>query len=194
MIGGRSWTKSNLSQPPCEAVSWNVNGNSGLLYAVSQPPFEAVSWNFFCCVSLYGLCVSLLVRLWVEIRYVRNGGQKVMVSLLVRLWVEMSAHTLMTDRWLSASLWGCELKYYSTGTPKAKNESASLWDCELKGRLRWWKRVRWWSHPIWEDESWNVTTVSMKKQELSASLWGCELKRRIWCYSCCGEKINNHFT
>ena len=32
-------------QPPCEAVSWNVNTYNFMSIPLSQPPCEAVSWN-----------------------------------------------------------------------------------------------------------------------------------------------------
>ena len=60
----------------------------------SQPPCEAVSWNILNhpCRGR-ALRVSLLVRLWVEILSVLLYVYKVNVSLLVRLWVEMFPNT-----------------------------------------------------------------------------------------------------
>ena len=55
-------------QPPCEAVSWNVVFLCIELIAVRQPPCEAVSWNFESENAVLPLFVSLLVRLWVEIK------------------------------------------------------------------------------------------------------------------------------
>ena len=36
---------ADLRQPPCEAVSWNINMISTAVSYVGQPPCEAVSWN-----------------------------------------------------------------------------------------------------------------------------------------------------
>ena len=57
-------------QPPCEAVSWNDKTNSAKGGALRQPPCEAVSWNVMESAFLYSsIIVSLLVRLWVEMRH-----------------------------------------------------------------------------------------------------------------------------
>ena len=82
-----------LSQPPREAVSWNKPINSDLGYNIRQPPREAVSWNTGNCRTCFTYTVSLLVRLWVEIRIsprLANSSQP------------------------SASSWGCELKWFET--------------------------------------------------------------------------------
>ena len=107
-------TASKEGQPPCEAVSWNeVQVQSGL-YCHGQPPCEAVSWNSFSMASFTSLDVSLLVRLWVEIMSISWDPEPKNVSLLVRLWVEMfSMGIVLLLRLLSASLWGCELKWQS---------------------------------------------------------------------------------
>ena len=103
---------------------------------------------------------------------------------------------------LSASLWGCELKYcytqhwFETGLVSlfmrlwveiCKNIrhsgcgwSASLWGCELK-----WVQfiyeppgVR---QPLYEAVSWNVVILYPSRTPVrSASLWGCELKYSKW--------------
>ena len=76
-------------QPPCEAVSWNIirseytwdDCTSASLWGCElkyrtvkggeqidrQPPCEAVSWNASSNSDCIICCVSLLVRLWVEI-------------------------------------------------------------------------------------------------------------------------------
>ena len=123
------------------------------------------------------LIVSLLVRLWVEIYCDKETGSVALVSLLVRLWVEMwiicywlmrttcqppceavswntSQATQSSLVLLSASLWGCELKYNCHPSIWSLHESASLWGCELKYHI-----------------GLDGTITS-----LSASLWGCELK------------------
>ena len=80
-----------LRQPPCEAVSWNIHFSESLCYLICQPPCEAVSWNKLLEKYSEGLiCVSLLVRLWVEITY----------------------KILQLFDCQSASLWGCELKSF----------------------------------------------------------------------------------
>ena len=104
--------KNKQGQPPCEAVSWNVLGNKTAGRINRQPPCEAVSWNNSVAVSEITVCksaslwgcelkfqcphnqpytvdVSLLVRLWVEIRTSILSANCLSVSLLVRLWVEI---------------------------------------------------------------------------------------------------------
>ena len=54
------------------------------------------------------------MRLWVEIMSISWDPEPKNVSLLVRLWVEMfSMGIVLLLRLLSASLWGCELKWQS---------------------------------------------------------------------------------
>ena len=130
----KTWNKS---QPPCEAVSWNIDttenfsvglvsaslwgcelkfsGECGLQHGRdSQPPCEAVSWNeHYNHVSLFEIVVSLLVRLWVEILRSKLTTITGLVSLLVRLWVEILTSFFCFSLLLSASLWGCELKFTS---------------------------------------------------------------------------------
>ena len=78
-------------QPPCEAVSWNVSQQKCGYSHYRQPPCEAVSWN---------------------VVHDRCAYKPSHVSLLVRLWVEI---LVGVSAWsggdMSASLWGCELKY-----------------------------------------------------------------------------------
>ena len=135
-----SWNKnssgvheSKSSQPPCEAVSWNSNAINITIWHFGQPPCEAVSWNAVLHTPNLFPSVSLLVRLWVEITALQNLHPCLHVSLLVRLWVEISIyHHLLSNVWLSASLWGCELKYLRINYNVIKSWSASLWGCELK--------------------------------------------------------------
>ena len=56
-------------------------------------------------------CVSLLVRLWVEISTFAIFCLSCQVSLLVRLWVEIWHKDKYQKIIPSASLWGCELKF-----------------------------------------------------------------------------------
>ena len=142
-----SWNKEHAgypkfksSQPPCEAVSWNVDCITKNLLLPGQPPCEAVSWNAF---------------------YHPDCNSQLPVSLLVRLWVEMRNHRNSHSVRQSASLWGCELKYWKVKIVLRRIQSASLWGCELK----------------WYDRKPNFI------DNLSASLWGCELKLRIVFYT-----------
>ncbi len=83
------WLQILLCQPPREAVSWNEHNYKGCKQYGSQPPREAVSWNdrpLFLQIQVH---VSLLVRLWVEIKYLHHN------------WIA---------KMMSASSWGCELK------------------------------------------------------------------------------------
>ena len=196
-----------LSQPPCEAVSWNDICNFRVGPYNRQPPCEAVSWNLLQSQPSNQTCVSLLVRLWVEIPCT-NPKQMVLSS---------------------ASLWGCELKCDTSDYKTSKVKSASLWGCELKC-VRWrhhcnrkyvsllvrlwveilgqrrgkkvqsvsllvrlWVEIlehrRWYrgqsSQPPCEAVSWNTDVISTFFSRLSsASLWGCELKfLQLFCSS-----------
>ena len=143
-----------------------------------------------CKLSSRGIIVrfvSLLVRLWVEMSNTGRYDIINLVSLLVRLWVEMSPcgqpYTPLNGQppceavswnvrtsWtfpggsLSASLWGCELKYHQKYLINGMDTSASLWGCELKWRY----------------------FCSQLQPDPSASLWGCELK---FCYFFPGHSL-----
>ena len=76
-----------------------------------QPPCEAVSWNKATNEDFRPPRVSLLVRLWVEIRTVPDTGSEVPCQPPCEAvsWNTLSLLlTLHTPP--SASLWGCELK------------------------------------------------------------------------------------
>ena len=62
-----------------------------------------------------------------------------MVSLLVRLWVEIWITLQKSCTMMSASSWGCELKYKSNNAAIIIAMSASSWGCELKWH---WRSVR----------------------------------------------------
>ena len=98
-------------QPPCEAVSWNKLHGTPQPRIWGQPPCEAVSWNIGISAGPYHVMVSLLVRLWVEIPLLEYCHPIPTVSLLVRLWVEIKPYSMLPGPLMSASLWGCELKY-----------------------------------------------------------------------------------
>ena len=98
-----------------------------------QPLREAVSWNIEIGSIQNSFLVSLFVRLWVEIDRKQQKRWNVWVSLFVRLWVEMSlTMPQICLRALSASSWGCELKYPLRGRLVLPFRSASSWGCELK--------------------------------------------------------------
>ena len=83
-----------------------------------------------------------------------------LVSLFVRLWVEMYRNSCLPHLVMSASSWGCELKYVVYRTASDKE-----------------------SQPLREAVSWNYAdTTSDLFEKLSASSWGCELK--CW-ENCC---------
>ena len=143
--------------------------------------------------------VSLLVRLWVEIRLGSVVRHRQPVSLLVRLWVEMWSPPSERVYFRSASLWGCELKCGQRDPWSVESESASLWGCELKcdislsvpSHYRVSLLVRLWvemvrrlvtvggvqGQPPCEAVSWNFRYANRTVlATTSASLWGCELK------------------
>ena len=99
--------------------------------------------------------VSLLVRLWVEIPWIEEGG-------LCRL---------------SASLWGCELKCPSC--PCSWSFRCRQPPCEAVSWNAFNSSVRWChvGQPPCEAVSWNINIRSDRSiGNPSASLWGCELK------------------
>ena len=131
-----SWGSVLSRQPPCEAVSWNtLNRRRRSLQVVSllvrlwvEILRTSESLHQYIVSLLVRLWVemeslfdnynldnvSLLVRLWVEIMSISWDPEPKNVSLLVRLWVEMfSMGIVLLLRLLSASLWGCELKWQS---------------------------------------------------------------------------------
>ena len=209
-----------LRQPPCEAVSWNERmkadtkeekrsaslwgcelklvGQLQEIIVGRQPPCEAVSWNDLRRCEYHFRVVSLLVRLWVEIKYTAQHKHMISVSLLVRLWVEIFRVFSMVLLIPSASLWGCELKYSEFPRWFSWFRSASLWGCELKYQtdpgvlkelhvsllVRLWVEmewmVPWWkfagSASLWGCELKLSCAEWLTRKTESASLWGCELK------------------
>ena len=121
------------------------------------------------------------------------------VSLFVRLWVEITdCRLLVWIRLLSASSWGCELKFALITPPETSISSASSWGCELKYKNIVLPMLKW-GQPLREAVSWNILLFvhffSTPRQPLreavswntkilffrcwngsSASSWGCELK------------------
>ena len=118
--------RTGIRQPPCEAVSWNeyTDHKANIVEVVSllvrlwveihqvncqgvmgsgQPPCEAVSWNNICTEHSTCICVSLFVRLWVEMCVALELPLLSPVSLLERLWVEIaciSAGYLLVKLWI----------------------------------------------------------------------------------------------
>ena len=80
----RAWNmRCSESQPPCEAVSWNMTDPPVADPVACQPPCEAVSWNFGWLHDEEFLPrVSLLVRLWVEMTNEPRTNYEKYVSLL----------------------------------------------------------------------------------------------------------------
>ena len=176
-----------IRQPPCEAVSWNEIGESHKLNSPVSLLVRLWVEIIYHQTELFHEAVSLLVRLWVEMSNTGRYDIINLVSLLVRLWVEMSPcgqpYTPLNGQppceavswnvrtsWtfpggsLSASLWGCELKYHQKYLINGMDTSASLWGCELKWRY----------------------FCSQLQPDPSASLWGCELK---FCYFFPGHSL-----
>ena len=164
-------------QPLREAVSWNNSANIIRIYRFRQPLREAVSWNTATFISTDGHYVSLFVRLWVEIIILMLFLKRGIVSLFVRLWVEIPLPRAIEVCTLSASSWGCELKYLRR-IKHGKTYCVSLF-------VRLWVEI--FSRQIMNDlllvslfvrlwvEIWYVERY-IPWECRSASSWGCELK------------------
>ena len=77
---------------------------------------------------------------------------------------------------MSASLWGCELKFLRKKGGLQAEWSASLWGCELKSSQNTAKSQEF-GQPPCEAVSWNCWDIYKATPDIpSASLWGCELK------------------
>ena len=146
----------NCCQPPCEAVSWNT------------VPVQAATKK---------VTVSLLVRLWVEMKQSGSHVKGIVVSLLVRLWVEMLI-----------------ISYIEGTAPRQPPCEAVSWNIVVVNFFR--KNivsllVRLWveiplflllffsfsGQPPCEAVSWNDSVMrGFESHMRSASLWGCELK------------------
>ena len=117
------------------------------------------------------------MRLWVEIFSWKNRYSQSCVSLFVRLWVEivlafMCSITFFRQPLREAVSWNvlsCRkvIEYFS---------SASSWGCELKYNMSK-ALLNSICQPLREAVSWNDTLIdNMSFRMLSASSWGCELK------------------
>ena len=137
---------------------------TSLLTKGRQPPCEAVSWNIKSLKLLADTVVSLLVRLWVEINRILRETRK---------------------QKLSASLWGCELKYwkrwYAILSPGQPPCEAVSWNvcaaAEPYGRFR---------QPPCEAVSWNRATGKWRTG-LAVSLLV-----RLWVEILTGRIIEEH--
>ena len=102
-------------QPLREAVSWNVTIRCSYNNVVCQPLREAVSWNVLIALNTVLAVVSLFVRLWVEMSdnwRLRKMTNRQPLREAVS-WNNFSLH----NGWLSilsASSWGCELKFFGS--------------------------------------------------------------------------------
>ena len=202
-------------------MSWNIVSLKSKRQISGQPLREAVSWNTWILVINSISFVSLFVRLWVEISISLSNSSFLFVSLFVRLWVEISQDTTKTSFWtvslfvrlwvemynfiesykkveMSASSWGCELKYRWNDHISILFPSASSWGCELKYQPnKSWEYiltvslfVRLWVEILTIMRMLQQRTVSLfvrlwveisrstteETKPRSASSWGCELK------------------
>ena len=87
--------KLSYRQPPCEAVSWNILWQRNGICGIGQPPCEAVSWNIG--------------------HYSNSELEKSQPPCEAVSW-NVDHMLLAYADYLSASLWGCELKYISGDT------------------------------------------------------------------------------
>ena len=188
-----SFVQSNDSQPPCEAVSWNISSVVDTLVSLpsaslwgcelkcislcsqifnkSQPPCEAVSWNVPVCSSYHFLpSVSLLVRLWVEITHIYNGLIDRHVSLLVRLWVEICWYSrtelvFRSQPPCEAVSWNIQNKLLFIFLYCQPPCEAVSWNDEVIGKLK-----RQIGQPPCEAVSWNVFCYKSMPQIKTVSL------------------------
>ena len=152
-------------------------------------------------MKLCDFAVSLFMRLWVEIHWLRQ--KRIVLERSASLWgceLKCGLWWYCKEPRMSASLWGCELKFENTGCSGAWRLSASLWGCELKCSTKR-REPGQYSQPLYEAVSWNLCRgkcradrfvslfmrlwVEITDDEIeyrispSASLWGCELKYDI---------------
>ena len=169
--------QSEYCQPPCEAVSWNVDFFFLTLHCFCQPPCEAVSWNATASyISMHLLTSASLWGCELKYRESRPCSVKWCQPPCEAVSWNSSAVIRSTSDWQSASLWGCELKYSVTTVLGTWLSSASLWGCELKCPCHFTYPCCAMSASLWgcELKCWCSCLVS--SNPLSASLWGCELK------------------
>ena len=138
------------SQPPCEAVSWNVPFVALAVELARQPPCEAVSWN----------------ASW------RKYGEIVSCQPPCEAVSWNTSPVISSIHWLrSASLWGCELKYERRKQKEWKTWSASLWGCELKSLYQMYNWIINPSASLWGCE---LKYFKLRKQVITFSQPPCE--------------------
>ena len=106
------WYHGYTRQPPCEAVSWNTNTLFPAKLIICQPPCEAVSWNWNphqnkATDNSQPPCEAVS---WNVGYYRRTPGSASQPPCEAVSWNPINCKK--SGRYpLSASLWGCELKY-----------------------------------------------------------------------------------
>ena len=195
-ISGREdWFAVRIRQPLREAVSWNVTGK----YVCASADSSASSWG--CELKCYHHIFFMFIKCQPLREAVSWNNSECRcnlqssVSLFVRLWVEMLARPKASSTQLSASSWGCELKYhisqpwkcsshvslfvrlwvemYCSGSKLIVVLSASSWGCELKCAERKWHNSKK-GQPLREAVSWN--TVNKRVEDITA----VSLFVRLW--------------
>ena len=171
-----------LRQPPCEAVSWNSSRTGGLASARQSASLWGCELKYLFYVNRFSrIPVSLLVRLWVEMK--KKGDRSYQISSSASLWgCELKCKGLYQriNGIRSASLWGCELKYFYCSMYKIKDRQPP---CEAVSWNRYETRVEWvaWkSASLWGCELKSQCLLRIIRRLTSASLWGCELKYLVY--------------
>ena len=122
-------------------------------------------------------CVSLFVRLWVEMTLPRLMANETRCQPLREAvsWNAFRANSFPSVG-QSASSWGCELKYHFHKTLRLPRTSASSWGCELK--YEWIGRPCTFCYVSLFVRLWVEINRGRKGIiiTMSASSWGCELK------------------
>ena len=108
--------------------------------------------------------------------------QGILVSLLVRLWVEMKSQFHMCRSIQSASLWGCELKYDLLGIQSFSHLrqppcEAVSWNTFAGSAVTFDQ-----SQPPCEAVSWNITTITerwnlQRQPPCEAVSWNLKMKK-----------------
>ena len=158
-------------QPPCEAVSWNGFVQKRWYRPVASASLWGCELKFITLILIPPSIVSLLVRLWVEMKaYGYSNIPKRSASLwgCELKWYEGRADERVTST--SASLWGCELKCRWCGHCTVRRRSASLWGCELKSCVCVCVCVCVCGQPPCEAVSWNTNFHELNLDWLLVSL------------------------
>ena len=129
-------------------MSWNLSICVKNFCITCQPLREAVSWNINDRTQATVLMVSLFVRLWVEIVF---NSSRSLLEIRQPLreavsWNIFIVQGIIKDL-LSASSWGCELKYSII-----------------------WMKATGKGQPLREAVSWNVGKISTSKADVRQPL------------------------